>query len=64
MNENFPPMDIFSPDDDVTIRRIIEYLEEFQRKRDAIIHVSQASNDQFRIDFRLIFEFSNKLKGN
>ena len=43
MSTPFPPMDIFSPDDDVTIRRIIDYLEEFQRKRDAIIHVSQTN---------------------
>lgn len=40
MNESFPPLDIFTPDDDTTIKRIIDYLEEFQRKRDALIHVS------------------------
>ncbi len=40
MNENFPPLDIFSSDDDVTLKRLIEYLEDFQRKRDALIHVN------------------------
>ena len=39
MSTTFPPMDIFAPDDDRTIRDLIIYLEEFQRKRDAILQV-------------------------
>jgi hypothetical protein len=39
MSTPFPPMDIFSPDDDVTIKNLINYLEEFKKKRDAILQV-------------------------
>jgi hypothetical protein len=39
MNESLPPLDLFSPEDDVTIKRLIAYLEEFQRRREAILQV-------------------------
>ena len=39
MDEPFPSVDIMTPDDDVTIARLITYLEEFQRRRDSLIQV-------------------------
>lgn len=39
MTEPFPSMEIFSPDDDSTLVHLVEYLEEFQRRREALIRV-------------------------
>lgn len=39
MNEPFPSLDLFSPDDNSTIANLISYLEEFKSKRDHLIHV-------------------------
>lgn len=39
MTEPFPSMDIFSPDDETTIPRLVDYLEEFQRRREALLRV-------------------------
>ncbi len=39
MTESIPPLDIYSSDDENTLRQLINYLEEFQRRRDAILHV-------------------------
>jgi hypothetical protein len=52
MNENFPPLDIFSPDDEVTLRHLIAYLEEFQRRRDAIIHETDSLKQIFYVKLR------------
>jgi hypothetical protein len=40
MNESFPPLDVVDPEDDVTINRLINYLEEFQRRRNDVVNVS------------------------
>ncbi len=40
MMNNFPPINLFSSDDDVTVQKLIEFLEEFNRKRECILLVS------------------------
>jgi kinesin family protein 23 len=62
MNEPFPPMEIFSPDDDVTIRNIIDYLEEFQRRREAIIHETDLLKQTFYRQLRDTSDEFNKLR--
>lgn len=62
MSESFPPLDIFSPDDDQTIRRIIDYLEEFQRRRDALIHETDLIKQQFYGKLREINDELERLK--
>lgn len=62
MNENFPPLDIFSPDDDQTIKRIIEYLEEFQRRRDALIHETDLIKQQFYFKLKEVNEELDRLR--
>ncbi|CAF0834960.1 unnamed protein product [Brachionus calyciflorus] len=62
MNESFPPLDIFSPDDDQTIKRIIDYLEEFQRRRDALIHETDLIKQQFYVKLREINDELDRLK--
>lgn len=62
MSENFPPLDIFSPDDDQTIKRIIDYLEEFQRRRDALIHETDIIKQQFYVKLRDINDELDKIK--
>ena len=59
MNTPFPPMDIFSPDDDATIKNLIIYLEEFKQKRDAILQVFYFRLGLF---FKRIVKFFNRLE--
>lgn len=62
MSESFPPLDIFSPDDDQTIKRIIDYLEEFQRRRNALIHETDLIKQQFYVKLREINDELDRLK--
>lgn len=39
MSDPFPSMEIFSPDDEETLANLVEYLEEFQRRREALLRV-------------------------
>jgi hypothetical protein len=62
MNENFPPLDVFSSDDEVTLRHLIQYLEEFQRRRDAILHETDSLKQIFYIKLREMNDEYEKLK--
>lgn len=39
MPESFPPLDIFTPDDQQTINVLIEHLEDYRRKQTPFVHV-------------------------
>lgn len=41
MTDPFPSMEIFSPDDEETLANLVEYLEEFQRRREALLRVNK-----------------------
>jgi kinesin family member 23 len=62
MNENFPPLDVFSSDDEITLRHLIQYLEEFQRRRDAILHETDSLKQIFYIKLREMNDEYDKLK--
>lgn len=62
MDENFPPLDIFSPDDDVTIKNLIVYLEEYQRRRSAILQETDSLKQQFYIKLRDIFDENERIR--
>ena len=40
MTDKFPSLDIYTPYDDTTVPGLIQYLEEFQNRRDALVHVN------------------------
>jgi hypothetical protein len=43
MGESFPSLEVIDPEDEVTINRLINYLEEFQQKRNDIVNVRSFS---------------------
>ncbi len=40
LSNNFPPINLFSSDDDVTVQKLVEFLDEFNRKRESILLVA------------------------
>ena len=62
MQENFPPMEVYAPDDDLTLKRLVDYLEEFQRKRDATIHETDLIKQQFYMKIRELQDEVDKLR--
>lgn len=38
--DNFPSIDIFSPNDDLTLKRLVDYLEDFYHKNELRKNVS------------------------
>lgn len=61
MSTPFPPMDIFSPDDDVTIRHLINYLEEFKHKRESLLHETDILKQQFYMKLKDLHEQVDKV---
>ena len=47
MNEAFPPLDVYGADDEHTLRALVVYLEEFQRRRAAVIHETDSLKQLF-----------------
>ena len=62
MNENFPPLDLFSPDDDVTLRHLVDYLEEFQRRRDGLVREMDLIKQKFYSKLRETSEETDRLR--
>lgn len=52
MPHPFPPMDIYSADDSLTINNVIIYLEEFKTKRDSILLETDLLKSQFYTKLR------------
>ena len=62
MPDSFPAMDVLSADDEVTIPRLIDYLEEFSRKRDAAIHETDLLKQQLYIRMRELEDENVRLR--
>jgi predicted nuclease with TOPRIM domain len=62
MDEPFPSVDIMTPEDEVTIPRLIDYLEEFQRRREALVHDMDLIKQHMRAKFRDINDELDRLR--
>ena len=62
MPDSFPAMDVLSADDEVTIPRLVDYLEEFSRKRDAAIHETDLLKQQLYIRMRELEDENVRLR--
>lgn len=62
MPESFPSLDIFSPDDPVSLNKLIEHLEEFRRKQSPFIQESESLKQQYYLRLKESNEEIEKIR--
>lgn len=62
MSENFPPMEITSPHDEQTLPNLVSYLEEYQRRKDAVVRELDLLKQKFYSKLRETSDETERLR--